>query len=91
MKEVYIKHLSTLELSGLCFRVLLLLNIQSYTQSSIAILLHADRQAINKVFNKLKSNGLIELVKVEGKNKFYKAVVDVKRLTINIPGQTKFL
>lgn len=90
MKAEYIKYLSTVNLSGLCFRVLMLLILQSYTQSSIAILLHTDRQAINKTFNKLKEYGLIELVRKEGKNEFYKAVTDTKKLNVIIPGQTKF-
>lgn len=89
MKKEYIRHLATLNLSGLSFRVLMLLITENYTQSSIATLLDKDRQIINKVFNKLKDYGLIEIVKKEGKNEFYKAVMDVKRLKTNIPGQVK--
>lgn len=89
IKDAYIKHLSTVNMSGLCFRILMLLNIQCYTQSAVAILLNTDRQAINKAFTKMEGNGLIELTSIEGKNKFYSAVTDPKKLKTNIPGQTK--
>lgn len=91
MKAEYIKYLSTLELSGVAFRTLMLLNLESNTQAQIAIQLDAHRQNINKVFNKLKDLGLIELVKRQGKNEFYRAVTDVKKLNINIPGQLKMI
>lgn len=91
MKNEYIKYLATLDLSGLGFRVLMLLITQSYTQSSISILLNKDRQIINKIFKNLKYYGLIEIVKKEGKNEFYKAVTDVKKLKTNIPGQIKLI
>lgn len=89
MKDAYIRHLATMDLSGLCFRILLLLNLSSYTQSSVAALLHSDRQTINKAFKKLEELCLIENNRTEGKNKFYIAITDIKRLKTNIPGQEK--
>ncbi|SDO75859.1 MarR family transcriptional regulator [Clostridium gasigenes] len=91
MKEEYIKHLTTIDISGLCFRVLMLLVIGNYTQSAIANLLNKDRQVINKKINELEKSGLIELVKIQGTNKFYRAIVDIKRLKVNIPGQIKMM
>lgn len=91
MKNEYIEYLSTLNLSGLSFRVLMLLITKPYTQSSISILLDKDRQIINKAFNKLKYYGLIEIVRKEGRNEFYRAVTDVKKLKTNIAGQIKLL
>ncbi|MEG0297605.1 MAG: winged helix-turn-helix domain-containing protein [Clostridium sp.] len=89
MKDGYIKHLTTMDLSGLCFRIIFLLNLGSYNQSSISILLNTDRQTINKAFKKLEELGLIEHSRTEGKNKFYIAVTDTKKLKTNIPGQEK--
>lgn len=89
MKSEYLRHLATLNLSGLCFRVLMLLLAQNYTQSAISSLLNIDRQTINKTFNKLKEYGLIEVARKEGRNEFYKAVTDPKKLKTNIPGQIK--
>lgn len=91
MREAYIKHLAAQDISGMCFRVLLLLNTCSYTQSYIAFLLNTDRQAINKVFLRLEHLGLIEVASVQGKNKFYRAVTDLKRLRLNEPGQMKLI
>lgn len=87
MKERYIRHLTTINISGLCFRVLMLLVLENSTQGHVAKTLDKDRQAINKVFIELEKNGLVELMKIEGKNKFYRAITDIKRLKTNIPGQ----
>jgi DNA-binding transcriptional ArsR family regulator len=89
MNKEYTKLLSTVNISSLCFRTLLLLTLQDYTQSAISVLLNCDRQAINKAFITLKKHGLIELKRKEGKNEFYRAITDVKKLHLNIPGQTK--
>ena len=88
MKTEYIDYLTTLDISGQSFRILLALNIKEHTQTQIQEKLNIqDKAQVNKLFKDLSNRGLIEISKVEGRNKFYKAVKDVKRLRINIPGQ----
>ena len=90
MKEQYIRYLTTLDISGQAFKILLALNIQENTQSKIQEELNIkDKAQVNKIFKELSYRGLIEASKVEGRNKFYKAITDIKRLRINIPGQQR--
>lgn len=90
MKTEYIDYLTTLDISGQSFRILLALNIKEHTQTQIQEKLNIqDKAQVNKLFKDLSNRGLIEISKVEGRNKFYKSVKDVKRLRINIPGQQR--
>lgn len=90
MRVEYIEYLTNLEISGQAFRVLLALNIKEYTQSQIKEKLNIqDKAQVNKLFKDLIYKGLIEVTKVEGRNKFYRAITDVKSLKVNIPGQQK--
>ena len=90
MKTEYIDYLTTLDISGQSFRILLALNIKEHTQTQIQEKLNIqDKAQVNKLFKDLSNRGLIEISKVEGRNKFCKAVKDVKRLRINIPGQQR--
>lgn len=90
MRVEYIEYLTNLEISGQAFRVLLALNIKEYTQSQIREKLNIqDKAQVNKLFKELIYKGLIEETKVEGRNKFYRAITDVKSLKVNIPGQQK--
>ena len=90
MKEQYIRYLTTLDISGQAFKILLALNIQENTQSKIQEELNIkDKAQVNKVFKELRYKGLIEVSKVEGRNKFYKSITDIKRLSNNIPGQQR--
>ncbi|WP_298127145.1 transcriptional regulator [uncultured Clostridium sp.] len=90
MRVEYIEYLTNLEISGQAFRVLLALNIKEYTQSQIREKLNIqDKAQVNKLFKDLIYKGLIEVTKVEGRNKFYRAITDVKSLKVNIPGQQK--
>ncbi|MCI9110289.1 transcriptional regulator [uncultured Clostridium sp.] len=90
MRVEYIEYLTNLEISSQAFRVLLALNIKEYTQSQVRKKLNIqDKAQVNKLFKDLIYKGLIEVTKVEGRNKFYRAITDVKSLKVNIPGQQK--
>ena len=90
MKVEYIEYLTSLEISGQAFRILLALNTKEYTQSQIQEKLNiSDKAQVNKLFKDLSYRGLIEITKVEGRNKFYRAITNVKRLKINIAGQQR--
>lgn len=88
MKVEYIEYLTTLGISGQSFRILLALNIKEYTQSQIQEKLNIqDKAQVNKLFKDLKHKGLIEVTKIEGRNKFYRAITNIKRLRVNVSGQ----
>lgn len=90
MEVEYIEYLIFLEISGQAFRILLALNTREYTQSQIQEKLSIqDKAQVNKLFKDLSNRGLIEISKVEGRNKFYRAITNIKRLKINIPGQQR--
>ena len=73
MKTEYIDYLTTLDISGQSFRILLALNIKEHTQTQIQEKLNIqDKAQVNKLFKDLSNRGLIEISKVEGRNKFYK-------------------
>lgn len=90
MKVEYIDYLTNLDISGQVFKVLLALNIKEHTQSQIQEKLNIqDKAQVNKLFKYLSYRGLIEISKVEGRNKFYRAITNIKRLKVNIPGQQR--
>lgn len=87
----YMEHIASIEISGLCFSVLMLLITEKRTQSDISKITTKSKQVINKQFIELERVGLIECVEVKGSNKFYRAITDFKKLKINIPGQLKMI
>lgn len=90
MKVEYIDYLTNLDISGQVFKVLLALNIKEHTQSQIQEKLNIqDKAQVNKLFKYLSYRGLIEISKVEGRNKFYRAITNIKGLKVNIPGQQR--
>lgn len=90
MKVEYIDYLTTLDISGQAFKVLLALNIKEHTQSQIQEKFNIqDKAQVNKLFKYLSYRGLIEISRVEGRNKFYRAITNIKRLKVNIPGQQR--
>ncbi len=56
------------------YKVLLLLNVQPYTQAQLSNMLDIQRQNINRVVKDLEQMKLIEVDRIEGRNKFLKAV-----------------
>ena len=90
MKVEYIDYLTTLDISGQAFKVLLALNIKEHTQSQIQEKFNIqDKAQVNKLFKYLSYRGLIEISRVEGRNKFYRAITNIKRLKVNLPGQQR--
>lgn len=78
MNNVYFEKLVSIELSSVqCYRILLLLLIKSYTQSQLSIKLNVKSQNILKYVKELEAANLIEIDRIEGRNKFYKAVKDI--------------
>jgi len=78
LNNVYFEKLVSIELSSVqCYRILLLLLIKSYTQSQLSIKLNVKSQNILKYVKELEAANLIEIDRIEGRNKFYKAVKDI--------------
>lgn len=70
----YLTALSTADLTTYHYKVLLLLAVQPMTQTQIADFLQTKKQNINKYVSELLKYGLLEVDRIEGKNKFLKAV-----------------
>ena len=62
------------------YRVMLMLLTGNYTQTQIANNLHLKVQNVHTCVRDLEKQGLIEVDRIEGKNKFLKAVTSVKRV-----------
>ena len=70
----YLTALSTADLTTYHYKVLLLLAVQTRTQAQIADFLQIKKQNINKYVVELTKMGLLEVDRIEGRNKFLKAV-----------------
>ena len=70
----YLTALSTADFTTYHYKILLLLAVQPMTQAQIADFLQTKKQNINKYASELTKLGLLEVDRIEGKNKFLKAV-----------------
>lgn len=70
-------------LKGSHYRILLILSVKPCNQSFIAKLLGIKKQNVNKCFKELLDFGLIEVDRIEGRNKFYKVISHVPKLSNN--------
>jgi DNA-binding MarR family transcriptional regulator len=72
--EKYMEYLACLNLTSYHYKILLLLNVRPYNQAAIADILKSQRQNIFRSIKKLEAKGLIEVDRLEGRNKFYKVI-----------------
>lgn len=91
----YLEILASSEfLTAYHYRVLILLLTGIYTQSQLADKLNMKRQNVHRCIKELEANGYIEVDRIEGRNKFFKATTSAKKIleaTSNIlQGQLKF-
>lgn len=92
MNEEYIRHLVKADLSSAySFKILLLLNLKPYTQAQICVELGMHKGNLTRYIRELERLNLIEVDRIEGRNKFYKATTDMKKIHEVVPGQTKLL
>lgn len=89
MDVKYLDYIARLDLKAYEYKILLLLLKKPYTPTQMVQELAVMKQNINRYIQSLKKIGLIEVDRIEGRNKFYRAVTDVKKLTEFIPGQMK--
>lgn len=87
----YLGFIAKLDITTYHYKILLLLNIKSYNQAQLAEELNTYKQNMHKYMKELEALQLVEVDRIEGRNKFYKAVTDIDRLSRVIPGQTKLL
>lgn len=90
MFNEYFSFIAQQELTTYHYKTLLILFEKPQTQSMICEKLNIRKQNINKIIRKLEQGGFIELDRVEGRNKFYKVVTDIKQINNVLPGQVKF-
>lgn len=86
--KLQLQSIALLKLSSIqCYRILCLLSTGEYTQAQICSILDiSDRSNLNKYVKELENLNLLEITKIEGKNKFLKAV-DLDKIKELIPGQ----
>lgn len=89
MDKRYYMHLAHSNLTANEYKILLMLLTDSYTASQLVKEIGKMKNNTDRHIRKLKSLGLIELDRVEGGNKYYKAVCDMKKLMEVMPGQLK--
>jgi predicted transcriptional regulator len=78
-------------LKGYHYKILLLLSLEPRTQSYISSSLGVRKQNINKHFKELVDLGLIEVDRIEGRNKFYRVISDVSKINeLPLRGQLHF-
>lgn len=78
--ENLLGELATKRYSGMHYQVYLLLSTRPYTATQLATALGvSDTANIRKPLLSLLSDGFIEVDRVEGRNKFYKAVISSAR------------
>lgn len=85
----YLFYIATLDLNAYDYKVLLLLMEKPYNQATLADTLRTKRQSIHKCVKELEAMHLIEVDRQEGRNKYYRVVMDVEKLKQMIPGQTE--
>ncbi|MEG2338160.1 MAG: helix-turn-helix domain-containing protein [Clostridium sp.] len=85
----YLGYIALKELTTYHYKTLLILVDKPQTQSMICDILGVHKQNLNKIMRELEQLGFVEVDRVEGRNKFYKAVLDLDRLQNTLPGQTK--
>ncbi len=85
MNLEYLQHIALAELSSTySYKILLLLLTKEYTQSQLCSILNIKKQNILKYVKELEHLNLIEVDRIEGRNKFYKAITDLEKLPISI-------
>lgn len=76
----YLIYIATLDLNAYEYKILLLLMEKTNNQATLSNILNTNRQYIYKCAKELEIKGLIEVDREEGRNKFYRAVTDLKKL-----------
>lgn len=89
MEKQYYTYLAHCKLKATEYKIILMLLVRPYTSSQLVKELGCMKDNTDKYIKKLKSHGLIEIDRIEGSNKFYKPVTDIKRLMEIMPGQMK--
>ena len=90
----YAELLAQSELTAHAYKCLMLLLIEPKTSAQIADTLHIQRQNASRYIAELSSKGLVTIDRVEGRNKFIRAVTSIKEineLNIKIDGQTSLI
>lgn len=91
MNNKYVEYIANIDITSVYgYKILLLLNTKSYTQAQLSTMLNLQKQNTSKYVRELAEMGLIEVDRIEGKNKFFRAVTSIEKLKTHIKGQIKF-
>lgn len=85
----YLQYLALADLTTYHYKILLLLNEKVRNQAQLAEILDIQKQNAYKYIKWLERMNLVKVDRIEGRNKFYKAVTDLERIQQALPGQTK--
>lgn len=91
MEKDYIQYLALSDLTTYHYKILLLLNVKPQNQAQLAEILNIQKQNVYKYVKELQAMNLIEVDRVEGRNKFYKAENNPQKIHELIPGQTRLV
>ncbi|WP_053983838.1 helix-turn-helix domain-containing protein [Niameybacter massiliensis] len=89
MDKQYYNYLAKCKLKATEYRIILILLVKPCTSSQLVKELGCMKNNTDRYIRNLKSHGLIEIDYIEGANKFYKPVTDIKKLMAIMPGQMK--
>ncbi|MEG0907025.1 MAG: winged helix-turn-helix domain-containing protein [Cellulosilyticaceae bacterium] len=89
MDRKYLVYLANAKLNATEYKIILLLLTGAYTATQVSSELKIMEQNKARHFKKLKGMGLIEVDDIEGRNKYYRAVTDMRKLVEVMPGQIK--
>lgn len=87
----YLQYISMLDLTTYHYKILLQLIVRTQNQTQLVETLNIQKQNVYKYIKELEALNLVEIDRIEGRNKFYKAVIDLEKIVTLIPGQTKLL
>lgn len=89
MDKRYYSYLANMQLKATEYRIVLVLLTRPYTAAQLVKETGIAKGNTTRYIKKLKSLGLIEIDRIEGSNRYYKAVCDMKKLMELMPGQIK--
>lgn len=89
MDKKYLLYIANQDLTATEYKILLVLLTNTCTATQVSKQLGIISQNKDKYFKKLIGKRLIEVSHVDGRNKYYRSVIDMKKLEEVMIGQIK--
>ena len=87
MDKRYYSYLADMKLKATEYRIVLVLLTKPYTAAQLVKETGIAKGNTSRYIKKLKKLGSIEIDSIQGSNKYYKAVCDMRKLMELMPGQ----